>query len=197
MKPRPASANSTKKSTVSWGEAPYKPSSSISSSKKTDQKPTSHENRSHSGSLRKKEISQLETFIKTRTQQVDSEIEEMRNKLKKSNKLGHSLLPDPNASAALNADILSQQSGSKGGMAVHGSGLGRVNLQSQRILNQSKTATAYLSHDVDSFRKLSSISEHDRAHGDDNTMAQLATLLATLKLSTLLVKCHNIANTMN
>eukprot|EP01033_Poteriospumella_lacustris_P002265 gene2265-1656_t len=67
-------------------------------------------------------------------------------------------------------------------MTVSGTGLGRVSLQSQSILQQSKTATASLSQDVNTSRKLATISEKERGKDDNNTMAQLATLLATLKL---------------
>lgn len=166
----------------------YKPSvtSSLSKSKQSvsnDSHSLQGHGHSNANSLRRKELHQLETFIKTRSQQLDSEIDQIRDKLKKSGKLGHSqLIPDPNASAALNADIISQRTG-KPGMTVSGTGLGRVSLQSQSILQQSKTATASLSQDVNTSRKLATISEKERGKDDNNTMAQLATLLATLKLS--------------
>lgn len=195
---RPSSASSSKRgngNTLSV-ETPYKPSASTSSlPKKVDHKQTTSQgHHGHASSLRKAEINQLETFIKTRSEQLDSEINQLRDKLSKSGKLDHSyrhLVPDPTASAALNADIINQQmtggrSEMGGGMSVNGKGLGRVNLQAQRLLQQSKTETAHLSHDVNTFRKLTSVPENATFGGsknDNDTMKQLTIFLSTLKLS--------------
>lgn len=193
---RPTSASISKQgqgNTVTWTESEFKPSASVASTSKSSDPKNSHPHSHHghrhvhSSSLRKSEINQLESFIKTRSHEVDTEINQLREKLKKSGKLGSHghLLPDPNASAALNADIISQTTG-KGGMAVTGTGLGRVNLHSNRLLQQSKTETAQLSRNVDTFRRITAAPENTNngTLSDSAVLKQVSTFLSTLKLST-------------
>lgn len=184
---RPSSATTAKRggSTVTWVESEFKPSASVSSTSKSSDPKTSHQHGSHhshghSSSMRKAEINQLESFIKTRSQELDTEINQLREKLKKSGKLGN-----PNASTAVNADITGQ-TGGKSGMAVTGTRLGQVNLQANRLLHQSKAETAQLSRNVDTFRRMTSASENSNndALSESAIIKQISTFLSTLKLST-------------
>jgi hypothetical protein len=144
---------------------------------------------SQKGSIHEAEVDQLSTFIKKRSQALDEEINDLQQKLKTSSRGREALtthstskFQGTNRTSSIENDPL-QSTAEFSDLRLDGTGLGKVQLQPARILQESRKATPQLAAS-------SKLFETQRNYQPDTD--QLVTFLAKLKLS----KCCYLCSTM-
>lgn len=161
------------RSTARTATRPVNEGKDLNSGKSTKDEPSSKGHQGES-SLRKAEVAQLQSFVRARAKQVDSEINELREKLKSSNvKTTPSTLR-----LTQSVDNPLQRSAAQNNLVVSGKSLGTVDLQPSEVLQRSKIATSALEHKADALRFSSNLGN------ERNDTNHLSTILAKMRLCT-------------
>jgi hypothetical protein len=168
------------------------------------------EERKRQFALQKAEIHQLESFVKTRSKELDTEIESLREKLKtKTTTMGsnataanRSMTPTMRSTTrslspgSIENDSLGHltHAAAHGSLQMQGQAIGRVELNPQMIMEESRSAAHKMNKQTREFQRelLRSEQLQEEILGDKQSLAvkagddrkqQLITFLAKLRLS--------------
>lgn len=125
-------------------------------------------------SVHRAEIAQLETFIKNRSKQLDSEINALKDKIRASGRLSGS----PNRSTSIENDSL-RSSGKFKDLLVQGNAMGTVDLDPNVLMQRSKAAANALAKETETLQV-----RRPMIHVDEQK-EYLISFLAKLRLSEL------------